>query len=119
MSWTALAVAPLRGRVVAAAPVGRTMRHQLIARTWAGTVAVVGLGVLTLAIGLCLFDGDHVGTASDHSSPDLCGGLALFSFAVTLLGLVAVWQISPAPARPLHATAPRCPAPPPKSRLFF
>lgn len=77
----------------------------------------MSVGLLTLAIGLCLFDGDDVGLAGDHFSPDLCGGLALFSFAVTLLGLVAVWRIGPAPVRPLHDPSPRRLAPPPKPRL--
>jgi hypothetical protein len=93
------------------------MRCQQIAGTWAGRIAVVSVVFLTLAIGLCLFDGDHVGMTGDHFSPDLCGDLALFSFAVTLLGLVAVWQICLVLVRPLHDPSPRRLAPPPKPRL--
>jgi hypothetical protein len=63
-----------------------------------GRAGILGLAFLTLAVGLCLFDGDETGTPGHLSPPDLCGGLALFVFAVTLLGLAARGDVFVSPA---------------------
>jgi hypothetical protein len=93
------------------------MRSQLVAG-WPGRIAAVGLILLTLGIGLCLFDGDEFGPAGGGSALDMCHGLALFSFAVTLLALAVVGRVSPCPAELVHIPSLRRLDPPPRA-LFL
>lgn len=93
------------------------MRPQLFSR-WPGRIAALGLILLTLGIGLCLFHGDEFGPAGHVSPPDLCNGLALFSFAMTFLALAAVGRVSPRPAELAHIPSIRRPDPPPRA-LFL
>jgi len=93
------------------------MRSQLIA-SWPGRIGAVGLILLTLGIGFCLFDGDEFGPAGHGSAVDMCNGLALFSFAITLLALAAVGRISPRPAELVHIPSIRRLDPPPRA-LFL
>jgi hypothetical protein len=94
--------------------VERTMRSQLVAG-WPGRISALGLVLLTLGIGLCLFDGDEF-DQSGHASPlDLCNGFALFSFAITLLALAAVGRVSTTPAELIHPASIRRLDPPPRA----
>lgn len=93
------------------------MRSQLTAR-WPGRIAALGLVLLTLGIGLCLFDGNEFGPAGHVSAVDMCNGLALFSFAITLLALAAIGRISPRPAELVHIPSIRRLDPPPRA-LFL
>jgi hypothetical protein len=81
-----------------------------------GRAVIVGLAFLTLAAGLCLFDGDETGTPGHLSPPDLCGGLALFVFAVTLLGLAARGDVFVSPAAATYRASRRRLEPPPRRR---
>jgi hypothetical protein len=81
-------------------------------------MAALGLVVLTIGIGLCLFDGDEFDSAGHVSLLDLCNGFALFSFAVTLLALAAVGRVSPTPAELVHPASIRRLDPPPRA-LFL
>lgn len=93
------------------------MRSQLVAG-WPGRLAALGLVLLTLGIGLCLFDGDEFGPAGHVSPVHMCSGLALFSFGATLLALAAVGRVSPAPAELVYLPSIRRLDPPPRS-LFL
>jgi hypothetical protein len=93
------------------------MRSRLLAR-WPGQIAALGLVLLTLGIGFCLFDGDEFGPAGHVSAVDMCSGLALFSFAITLLALTAVGRISPRPADLVHIPSIGRLDPPPRA-LFL
>lgn len=93
------------------------MRSQLVAG-WPGRIATVGVILLTLGIGLCLFDGDEFDPAGHVSPVDLCNGLALFSFAITLLALAAVGRIAPRSAEVVHIPSIRSLDPPPRA-LFL
>lgn len=93
------------------------MRPQL-SSSWPGRIAALGLIFLALGIGLCLFDGDEFGPAGHVSPPDLCNGLALFSFAVTFLALAAVGRVSPCSAELVHIPSIRRLDPPPRA-LFL
>lgn len=97
--------------------VDRIMRSQLVAG-WPGRIAAVGLILLTLGIGLCLFDGDEFGPAGHGSALDVCNGLALFSLATMLVGPAALGRISPHPAAHVHVPSIRRLDPPPRA-LFL
>ena len=91
------------------------MRSQLVAG-WPGRIAAVGLILLTLGIGFCLFDGDEFG--GHGSALDVCNGLALFSLATMLVGPAALGRISPHPAAHVHVPSIRRLDPPPRA-LFL
>ncbi len=78
---------------------------------WSSQIVVIILAAITLSIGFCIFDGDHHGTSHHGMSPDLCLGLVVLSFAVTLLGLaeidrLAAERLSPVRAVPVHRLDP-------------
>ena len=93
------------------------MRSPLVAG-WPGRIAAIGLVLLTLGIGFCLFDGDEFGPAGHGSAVDVCNGLALFSFAITLLALAVVGGICPRPAERVNNPSIRRLDPPPRA-LFL
>ena len=95
----------------------RIMRSRLVAG-WPGRIAALGLVLLTLGIGLCLFDGDESDQAGHVSLLDLCNGFALFSFAMTLLALAGVGRVSPNPADLVHPASIRRLDPPPRALLL-
>ena len=74
---------------------------------WPGRVFLIAMVVLTLAVGLCLFD--------DEMNSDLCCGLAIFSVAVFLAALGPVYLLSSSPPSAVYAVALRRLDPPPKS----
>lgn len=88
--------------------------HDAIARTMSGRIIVVGLVLVTLGVSFCLFDGDELGMSRHAGFPDLCQGLAFFSFAVAILGLVAVGPIVPTRASPAYPISLRQLEPPPR-----
>ncbi len=83
---------------------------------WPSQVAVIVLAAaVTLAIGLCLFDG-HQDEMSHHGmSPDLCLGLIVLAFAVTLLGLAEIDRLPAELLCPVRAVSVHRLDPPPKS----
>lgn len=93
------------------------MRRQYLT-TWPARAAVVGLALLTAAIGLCLLDGDELGGGGHAATVDLCNGLALFSFAVAMLGPAAAGVILLSQVAPVYATSLRHLEPPPRFRSF-
>jgi hypothetical protein len=80
--------------------------------SWIRRAAIVGLALVVLAIGFCLFDGDAF--PSHAFSPDLCMSLALFAVAVVLLRLAANEDIAPTPRVAVYVTSLRHPTPPPR-----
>lgn len=84
--------------------------------TLSGRAAVLGLALLALAAGLCLFDGNETGTPGHLSAPDLCSGLALFAFVATLLGLAARGEVFLSPAAVTYRASRRRLEPPPRLR---
>ena len=93
------------------------MRPKLPSR-WPGRVAALGLIFLTLGIGCCLFDADELGPVGHVASPDLCSGLALFSFSIAFLALAAVGRVSPLAAELVLIPSMRRLDPPPRA-LFL
>jgi hypothetical protein len=84
---------------------------------WARGTAIA-LAVLTLAIGLCLFDGDAHDTTGHAGALDLCLGMLAASLAVPALGrVVAVGDIAEMPLAPVHFVARAIPDPPPRLLL--
>jgi hypothetical protein len=73
------------------------------------------LAVLTLAVGLCLFDDDGAGTHDHDVCRDLCGGFLASTLTVTLLALTALNPVLVESLRPVHAVTLRRLDPPPKS----
>ena len=84
-------------------------------KTWPWQAAVVALAVLTLGVGLCLFDDDGAGTDDHDVSRDLCGGLLASGLTVTLLALTALNPVLVESPRPVHVVTLRRLDPPPKS----
>ena len=91
------------------------MPRRLRRKTWPWQAAVVALAVLTLAVGLCLFDEDGAGTDDHDISRDLCGGLLASALTVTLLALTALNPVLVESLRPVSAVTLRRLDPPPKS----
>ena len=91
------------------------MTRRLRRRTWPWQAAIVALAVLTLAVGLCLFDEDGAGTDDHDISRDLCGGLLASALTVTLLALTALDPVLVESLRPVSAVSLRRLDPPPKS----
>ena len=81
---------------------------------WKRGSMTLGLVLLLVAVGLCLFHGAMAGTHHDEMSPDICAGLFLMSFAVTLLYLAEVGALSADRVRIVYAVSPHLLDPPPK-----
>lgn len=82
---------------------------------WPGQVLLITMVLLTLGVGLCLFDGDE---GDNGISVDLCAGLAMLSVATIILviGLIHCLPIDkPAIA---YAVSVRRLDPPPKRSLL-
>ena len=80
---------------------------------WALETVLVGMAVLVLAVGFCVFDSHD---ASDgHGVVDLCLGMIAVSLAVVLPGLPLTGLTSAYPLAPLPSLFRHVPAPPPKS----
>lgn len=79
---------------------------------------VLGVGLLTLAAGLCLFDGDHHHGANDLV-PDICLVVVVASLGVIPLvrPLAAGWALS-CPDAAAYVVACYVPDPPPRPLLF-
>jgi len=71
--------------------------------------------LMTVAIGLCLFDGDEHGTAGGGASFDLCFGLAITCVAAVVLTFVSTHDLPLDPPYVVHAVPLRRLDPPPKS----
>lgn len=87
------------------------MRRLFRMAGWPGQALLIAMVLLTLGVGLCLFDGDEGGNGL---CVDLCLGLAMFSIAsvVLVIGLIHLLPIDlPAIA---YATSLRRLDPPPK-----
>lgn len=84
-------------------------------RTWPWQVAVVALAVLTVAVGLCLFDDDGAGTDDHDISRDLCGGFLASALSVMLLAPTVLNPVLVESLRPVSAVTLRRLDPPPKS----
>lgn len=69
------------------------------------------MALLTLAVGLCLFDGDQM---DEGISVDLCQALAVFSTAVLVLTSVLIQLLSADPRTATCAAPVRRLDPPPK-----
>lgn len=91
------------------------MTRRLRRKTWSWQAAIVALAVLTLAVGLCLFDDDGAGTDDHDISRDLCGGLLAPALTLTLLALIALNPVLMESLRPVSAVTLRRLDPPPKS----
>ena len=91
------------------------MTRRLRRKTWPWQAAVIALAVLTLAVGLCLFDDDGAGTDDHDISRDLCGGLLTSALTVTLLALTALNPVLVESLRVVSAVTLRRLDPPPKS----
>ena len=84
-------------------------------RTWPWQVAVVALAIVTVAVGLCLFDDDGAGTDDHAVARDLCGGVLVSLVTVTLLALTVLHPVLVASLGPVSAVTLRRLDPPPKS----
>jgi hypothetical protein len=71
--------------------------------------------VVTIAVGLCLFDGDEHETADRGASFDLCFGLAITSIAAVVLAFVSIHDLPVDPPYVVHAVPLRRLDPPPNS----
>ena len=87
------------------------MKDQLRIDGWAGRVFLIVLVVLTVAVGLCLFDDDEMCTY-------LCTGLAIFSVAMFLATLGAIQPLPSAPRCAVYVVSLHRPDPPPKSSFL-
>lgn len=58
---------------------------------WPGQALLIGMVLLTLGLGLCLFDGDE---GDNGMSVDLCLGLAMFSVAAVVLVISLIHLLS-------------------------
>ena len=71
--------------------------------------------LVTIGVGLCLFDGDEHETADSGASFDLCFGLAITSIAAVVLAFVSMHDVPVDPTYVVHAVPLRRLDPPPKS----
>jgi len=96
------------------------MRQGLLKNKWSGRLVLAALAALTLALGLCLFDGSQLGMDGHHGmSPDYCAGLVtLTTILPTLLWLATIGCLLAEVARPVYAVSLVCLDPPPKSPSF-
>ena len=70
--------------------------------------------LLTIAVGLCLFDGNEHGTADSGESFDLCFGLAITCIPAVVLAFVPIHGLPVDPPDVVHAVLLRRLDPPPK-----
>lgn len=91
------------------------MSRRLQRKRWPWQAAVVALALLTLAVGLCLFDDDGAGTDNHGISRDLCGGFLASALTVMLLALTALNPVLVESLRPVCAATLGRLDPPPKS----
>jgi hypothetical protein len=91
------------------------MTRRLRRKTWPWRAAIVALAVLTLAVGLCLFDEDGAGKDDHDIARDLCGGLLAPALTLTLLALIALSPVLVESLPPVSAVTLRRLDPPPKS----
>ena len=73
--------------------------------------------LMTIAVGLCLFDGDEHETADSGAAFDLCFGLAITSIAAVVLAFVSMHDLPVDPRNVVHAVPLRRLDSPPKSPL--
>ena len=90
------------------------MRQRLRVCSWPGQVLLAAMVLMTLAAGLCLFDGDEHGTAGDGAPFDLCLGLAITSVPAVVLAFVAMHDLPFDAPDVVHVVALRGLDPPPK-----
>ncbi|MBI2529086.1 MAG: hypothetical protein HYV93_24260 [Candidatus Rokubacteria bacterium] len=76
--------------------------------------ALAGTLVLAVVLGLCLLHGATGGAHHDEISPDLCTGLFLLAFVVTLVFLAEVGALPADPLRAVLAVSRHLLDPPPK-----
>lgn len=92
------------------------MSHRLRRRIWPRQIAALALAVLSLAVGLCLFDDDGSGTDQHAVARDLCSGLLVSSsLTVTLLALAGLNRVHFDSLHPVCVVSFRRIDPPPKS----
>lgn len=91
------------------------MRQRVLVKSWAGRVLLAAMVLATIAVGLCLFDGDEHGTAESGASFDLCFGLAITSGAAVVLAFVPMHDLPIDPPYVVHSVPLRRLDPPPKS----
>jgi len=91
------------------------MRQRLLVNCWPGRVLLAAMVLVTIAIGLCLFDGDEHETADHGACFDLCLGLAITSVAAVVLAFVSVHDLPGDPPYLVHEVPLRRLDPPPKS----
>ena len=91
------------------------MRQRLLLKSWPGRVLLAAMVLVTIAIGLCLFDGDEHETADSGASSDLCFGLAISPIAAVVLTFVSMHDVPVDPPYVVHAVPLRRLDPPPKS----
>jgi hypothetical protein len=90
------------------------MRQRLLVKSWPGRVLLAAMVVVTIAAGLCLFDGDEHETADHGASFDLCFGLAITSIAAVVLAFGSLHDLPVEPPYVVHAVSLRRLDPPPK-----
>lgn len=92
------------------------MSHRLRRRSWPWRIAALILAVVSLAVGLCLFDDDGSGTDEHAVARDLCSGLLVSSsLTVTLLALAGLNRVHFGSLHPACVVSLRSIDPPPKS----
>jgi hypothetical protein len=91
------------------------MRQRLVLKGWPGRVFLAAMVLMTIAVGLCLFDGDEHETADSGASFDLCFGLAINSIAAVVLAFVSVHDLPVDPRNVIYGVPLRQLDPPPKS----
>jgi len=91
------------------------MRQRLLVKSWFGRVLLVAMVFVTIAVGLCLFDGDEHGTAHSGACFDLCFGLAINSIGAVVLAFESMQDLPVDPSSVVHAVPLRRLDPPPKS----
>ena len=94
------------------------MRQRLFRKRWPGRVFLAAMVLVTIAVGLCLFDGDEHETADSGASFDLCFGLAITPTAAVVLAFLSMHDVPVDPPYVVHAVPLRRLDPPPKSPLF-
>ena len=82
---------------------------------WPWQLAALALALLTLGVGLCLFDCEGTDSDSHAARQDLCGGVLTPVGVVTLLALAAVSRVLAEPALALAPITLHRLDPPPRS----
>jgi hypothetical protein len=82
--------------------------------SWATQAAILGMAVLVLAVGFCVFD-THDGT-DDYASVDLCLAMLAVSLIIVLVsGLPLAGLTSAYLLAPVREFSSHVPAPPPRT----